>query len=86
MTPERLEEIKRDHGLKYNFSAECTNEIDRLRAFISASKRKHHECEDRWYSCQKAEDGYEKAKDAICSCGADAYNGSVDKVLKGDAQ
>ena len=62
-----------------------TNLEDRFAAILQKNRRKHYICEDRFYSCPKAEGGcadprfnefYE------CNCGADEANIEIDLLLK----
>lgn len=49
---------------------------------LENNKRKHHYCEDTWYSCPKHEDGC--ANDSVgdeCNCGADEENAEIDKTI-----
>lgn len=46
------------------------------------AKRKHYYCEDRWYSCPKAEDGCANDSDGEdCNCGADIHNAKVEAIV-----
>lgn len=51
-------------------------------ALLSESKQAHHECEDRWYSCPKADGGCaDDRRGPECDCGADEWNAKVDAAL-----
>jgi hypothetical protein len=58
-------------------------EAQAYREALIGSKRKHDECEDRWYSCPKSAEGC--LNDAWpadrCTCGADDHNAAIDAVL-----
>ena len=41
----------------------------------------HYYCEDGWYSCSKAKNGYKFQGDR-CSCGADKHNLKVQKLYQ----
>ena len=56
--------------------------LGEVRLFLATLKRRHHECEDCWYSCPKCEEGCcddRQGKD--CNCDADDYNAKIDEML-----
>lgn len=53
-----------------------------VRAFLESSRKKHHYCDDSWYSCPRHEDGCANDDLIDCNCGADKYNMELDIILK----
>lgn len=58
--------------------------MEEIIALIESLKLSHYECEDRWYSCPKSEEGTfnEFYNEDECNCGADEHNKTVDEVIK----
>lgn len=49
---------------------------------LKASRRSHHYCEDKWYSCPKHEEGCaNEAEGDQCNCGADKENEKIDQAI-----
>ena len=43
----------------------------------------HYECDDRWYSCPKSQEGCADDREpGQCTCGADFTNERIDAALK----
>ena len=50
---------------------------------LESLKRRHHYCEDPWYSCPKEEDGcMNELEGNECNCGADEDNIKIDELIK----
>jgi len=70
----RIEELKRER--------------DRLREALGKLRRKHHMCEDSYYSCPKVGLDHEgesctnEYADYECDCGADEHNAIIDAALQ----
>lgn len=63
---------------------------DPLITLLRESRREHRHCDDSWYCCKKCSaidhGGLEDVPaDAMCNCGADAWNARVDAALAGHA-
>lgn len=53
-----------------------------LERLSELAKRAHTDCEDRWYSCPKSEDGCsDDRRGPYCDCGADKHNAEVDALM-----
>jgi hypothetical protein len=49
---------------------------------LESNRRKHHYCEDTWYSCPKHEDGCANDSESDeCNCGADKANAEIDQAI-----
>lgn len=59
---------------------ELVTRIVKLREALNESRQPHYSCEDSYYNCGKHEDAWRK--DDECSCGADAWNAKIDRILK----
>lgn len=59
--------------------------ISQLEDALRKCYRKHHICEDSYYSCPKSGDCPRDAfiGDPVCTCGADAMNAVIDAALSG---
>ena len=61
----------------------CIAMLSGIAELGDVAKRKHYYCDDSYYSCPKAEDGWsnELLDQNECSCGADEHNQKVEEVL-----
>jgi len=54
---------------------------DSIRDDLESLRRRHHECEDCWYSCPLSEDGCCDDTQKGCNCGAKEHNARLDAVI-----
>ena len=49
---------------------------------LEGLRRKHYDCEDRWYSCPLSEDGCCDERQEGCTCGAEEHNAEIDVIIE----
>jgi cytochrome c1 len=67
----------------YELNRSTLEQFAALKALLREGKSSHHDCEDYWYSCPKAKDGYGDASQGDkCICGADEWNAKIEEAIR----